>query len=267
MSALETDIDALYALPLPAFTSARNALAKSLSGEARARVKALEKPAVVPWAVNQVYWRDRPAYTRLMAAGARLRTEQIAALTGRPAGLRDAAAEHRGALASAVAAALQASRQHGAHPSADDLSRMLESISLAPELAVAPGRFTEAVQPAGFEALAGVTPVAHSGRAPSSTHPPSPVPGPESRPNPETAAAHARAAAAALATRREAEADVEDARTRLANAELEEADARKAADAARRQLTQAEHAAQTARVLVERARADLAQREERLRSL
>ena len=52
MSALETRIDALYALPLADFTEARNALAKSLPGEERARVKRLEKPTVVPWATG-----------------------------------------------------------------------------------------------------------------------------------------------------------------------------------------------------------------------
>jgi hypothetical protein len=37
---------------------------------------------------------------------------------------------------------------------------MLEALSLAPELPAQPGRFTEQLQPAGFEALAGITPSA-----------------------------------------------------------------------------------------------------------
>jgi hypothetical protein len=58
VSALDAKIDDLYKLPLSEFTSARNALAKTLGKDDGAKiVKALEKPTVVPWAVNQVYWR------------------------------------------------------------------------------------------------------------------------------------------------------------------------------------------------------------------
>ena len=48
MSALDAKIDDLYQLGLSEFTSARNALAKSLSGAEAKRVKALPKPTVVP---------------------------------------------------------------------------------------------------------------------------------------------------------------------------------------------------------------------------
>ena len=58
--------------PLADFTSSRNALAKSLSGDEAKRVKALAKPTLVPWAVNQVYWRARSVYERLLKAGDRL---------------------------------------------------------------------------------------------------------------------------------------------------------------------------------------------------
>ena len=83
MSALDAKIDDLYRQPLGEFTGARNALAKTLTGDEAKRVKALAKPTVVPWAVNQVYWRARAAYDRLMKSGERLRKAQIAALEGR----------------------------------------------------------------------------------------------------------------------------------------------------------------------------------------
>ena len=66
MSALDAKIDDLYRAPLNDFTAARNALAKSLSGEEAKRVRGLAKPTLVPWAVNQVYWKARATYDRLM---------------------------------------------------------------------------------------------------------------------------------------------------------------------------------------------------------
>jgi hypothetical protein len=44
---------------------------------------------------------------------------------------------------------------------------MLEALSVSPESADRPGRWTELVQPAGFEALAGVQPAAKPARATS----------------------------------------------------------------------------------------------------
>ena len=158
VSALDDSIDRLYGLPLAEFTSARNALAKSTGGPEGARIKRLEKPTVVPWSVNQVYWHDRPLWTRLMRAGQALRTAQIAALKGRNADVRTTSAEHRAVLGDAVNRALAFAREHNANPPTDQLSRMLEALSLAPELPGTPGRFVELVQPSGFEALAGVTP-------------------------------------------------------------------------------------------------------------
>jgi hypothetical protein len=61
------EIDRLYQLPLGEFTPARNALAKEL-GKTDARIKNLQKPNVPAWAVNQLYWRERPLYDRLIKA-------------------------------------------------------------------------------------------------------------------------------------------------------------------------------------------------------
>jgi len=158
VSALDAKIDDLYRLPLGEFTGARNALAKSLSGAEAKRVKALPKPTVVPWAVNQVYWRARATYDRLMKSGEKLRTAQIAALEGRNADLRAAGDAHRRAISEAVAEAERLSAASGAKPGTDALARTFESLSLATSAPEAPGRLTEALQPAGFEALLGVTP-------------------------------------------------------------------------------------------------------------
>jgi hypothetical protein len=156
VSALDAKIDELYRLPLAEFTSARNALAKTSPKDDAKIVKALEKPTVVPWAVNQLYWRARATYDRLMKSGEKLRSAQIAALEGRAADVRAASETHRRAIAEAVAEAERLASASGAKPGADPLARTFESLSLATSAPGQPGRLTDALQPAGFEALAGL---------------------------------------------------------------------------------------------------------------
>ena len=155
---LDTKIDDLYQQPLDAFTAARNTLAKSLTGADAQRVRHLAKPAVVPWAVNQVYWRARAAYDRLIKNGERLRKAQIAALEGRSADIAAASDAHRRAVAEAVAEAERIAASAGSRPGADALARTFEALSLAPAPLESPGRLTQPLQLAGFEALAGITP-------------------------------------------------------------------------------------------------------------
>ena len=69
---LDAKIDDLYRQPLDAFVPARNALAKTLTGADATRVRALAKPTVVPWAVNQVYWQARSVYDKAIKSGERL---------------------------------------------------------------------------------------------------------------------------------------------------------------------------------------------------
>jgi hypothetical protein len=170
MSALDSSIDDLYQQPLNEFTQARNTLAKSLSGADAKRVRALAKPTLVPWAVNQVYWRARGAYDRLMKSGERLRTAQIAALEGRDADVRAATETHRRAIADAVREAERLAATAGSKPSPDALARSFEALSLASGSPEPPGRLTQPLQPAGFEALAGVKPQVGSPKAGRDTH-------------------------------------------------------------------------------------------------
>lgn len=160
MSSADDSIDNLYKQPLSEFTAARNALAKSLSKDEAKRVRALAKPNLVPWAINQVYWRARSVYDRLLKAGDRLRKAQIAALEGKSVDVRAASDAHRHAIAEAVAEAERQAGASGSKPSADALTRSFEALSLAAEPPEPHGRFTEAMQPAGFEALVGVNPFA-----------------------------------------------------------------------------------------------------------
>jgi hypothetical protein len=153
---LESRIDALYSSALSGFVEARTALARTLTGADAQRVRKLPKPTVVPWAVNQVYWRARPVWNALIKSGERLHDAQVAALEGRAADLRAATEAHRRAIAEAVKKAEHIASEEGVRPATDALARTLEALSLKHGVE-APGRLTTALEPAGFEALAGVT--------------------------------------------------------------------------------------------------------------
>lgn len=157
MSTIESRIDDLYRGPLGEFVSARKALASELAGDERRRVQELKKPTTVPWAANQVYWRARPEFDRLIKTGAALRKAQVAALKGRSADVREAVSVHREAVADVVAKAIALASGADVHPDRDALTQTFEALSLAssPE---APGRLTQPLRPGGFEMLAGVAP-------------------------------------------------------------------------------------------------------------
>jgi hypothetical protein len=157
MPSLESSIDRLYRGPFDGFVAARTELAKTLSGDDVQRVKRLQKPTAVPWAVNQVYWHARPVFDRLLKSGAALRSAQIAALGGRSADVRGAAAAHRTAIAGAVTEALRLAVSGAVHTNADALSQTFEALSLAITQTEPAGRLTKPLRPAGFEALAGIT--------------------------------------------------------------------------------------------------------------
>ena len=107
---LDSRIDDLYKLPPDEFVSARTALAKSLTGEEARRVKALVKPTIVPWSVNQVSWHSRDVSSRLLKAGEKLRDAQLTALKGKASDVRGATTAHRQAVADAVKTASQLAR-------------------------------------------------------------------------------------------------------------------------------------------------------------
>ena len=156
MPSLESGIDSLYQEPLEQFVAARLALAKTLTRDEARVVKQLPKPTVAAWAVNQVYWRSRPVYDRLIKSGKKLRSAQIAALNGRSVDMREVVDEHRAAVAAAVAEASRLAADVDAKPNPDELSRTFEALSLEAARAEPAGRLSKALQPAGFEALAGI---------------------------------------------------------------------------------------------------------------
>ena len=169
---LEDDVDALFKLPLAEFTAARNALAAGLKKAGKPReaehVKALVKPSISAWAVNQLYWKHRDAFEGLIAAGKRLGTAQASQLAGRAADLRDLLAARREALSDLARSAAALLRDAGHNPTPDMMRRVTTTLEALSTYASSPngppqGRLTTDLDPPGFESLTALIP--NTGRA------------------------------------------------------------------------------------------------------
>lgn len=157
------DVDTLFKLPLAEFTAARNALVARLRKTGRQAeandVKALAKPSVSAWVVNQLYWQHRDLFDRLIEAGDRVRRAHASRVASDPA--RGLAAERRDAVMALEKAAADIARD-GDHGTARDLMRRvtstLEALSIYGSQPGAPaaGRLTQDLEPPGFEAAASV---------------------------------------------------------------------------------------------------------------
>jgi len=164
MPKLDDDIDALFKLPLTEFVGARKALAARLKqnglvSEAEG-VKALAKPSISAWTVNQLYRRHREAFDELIATGQRFRKAQV---TGKMVNMREALDARREALSHLSDLATEALRDAGHNPSLDILRRIsttLEALSVATSLSdrTSLGRLTHDIDPPGFDSLGSFTP-------------------------------------------------------------------------------------------------------------
>ena len=164
---VEVDVDALFSLPLTEFIPARNALAARLKANGHAdeasRVKAIPKPTVSAWSANQLYWKHRDAFDRLISAGRHFREAQASQATGNATDLRGAGEQRRDALEELLrdAARLMSDAGHSASPETiRRIGTTLEAMSvyaLLPD-APAPGRLTADVDPPGFDTLAALMP-------------------------------------------------------------------------------------------------------------
>jgi len=161
------EVDQLFQIPLSEFTSARNTLTAKLKKEGDAeradRVKTLGKPSISAWVANQLYWRQRKPFERLLAAGEQFRQAQMAQLGGRSADLRAPLEARREALGELTGLAAEVLRNAG-HPASPDTMRRvtttLEALATYGEQpdAPQPGRLTADVDPPGVEALAALVP-------------------------------------------------------------------------------------------------------------
>lgn len=154
MATVDDEIDRLYQGPLAAFTAARNALAKQAGGRA-SEVRALSKPNTAAWAVNQLFWHERPVFDALAAASERRRAAHVQRIGGRETDVAAAEARHQTALAearAAVHARLTVAGETLSPATVAAIDRTLEAIP-APEIQ---GRLTRPLEPVGFGMLAGL---------------------------------------------------------------------------------------------------------------
>jgi hypothetical protein len=250
---LDAEIDRLYGVPLDEFVADRDALTKQLTRagerESAARVKALRKPTVGAWALNQALRRRRKERDALLATAERLRSAQEALLAGGdPGELREATREER-ALTSTLADSAEAiaSEAGKSGPALRDRVRAtLHAAALDPEARaeLEVGRFTREREAVGLGAF-GAAPTAPT---PAPTRQKRSSPGPARKPatrkraraaaKPARPPTGARAGAKADPASRDAasrdaasrEAAARDAR--LAEAEQELSEAREAHEAA-----------------------------------
>ena len=242
-------------MPLGEFTAARNALAAQLKKDGRAEeangVKALAKPSASAWVVNQLYWRHRESFNRLLAAGERLRRAHVGQMAGDA--VRDPVIARREAMTELTRLAELILLRDGNHSATRDLMRRvtstleaLSSYASSPDAPVA-GRLTDDLQPPGFEAVAGLLP--QSGKA---------------RRQLQMPLRHAQPATNRGSSAAAARRDEKDRKELVAAAKAAVRDAERALSAARKQAERAAAKAETAAKRAEEIEAQRAQIEKQL---
>lgn len=239
-NAVEQAADELYGLAPGEFTSARDARAKELRSagdrEAANAVKALRKPTVAAWALNQLSRRKGKDLDRLLAAGEKLRAAQEELLAGGDrSAFQDAAARERELVAELTAAAAELAGEAGEHGTGleEKVAATLHAAALDEETAaeLRAGRLLrerEAI--GGFGAAA----------------PPS-EPAPAPRREPAKAAKTRRPKGADADRRKDAERrEAAEQRQRLAAARTDERHARRELEAAEKALKSAATRAEAA---------------------
>ena len=242
-------IEALYRLPLDEFTAARNALAKR-SGSDGAAIRALTKPPLAAWAVNQLYWKDRDQYEDLVRAAEEMRKAHKAVIQGKRGDLRSAGREHERATEAALKSTIGLLKAAG-HPVTESTRQaILNTLRALPSTEPA-GQLTKTLTPGGFEMLAGITaapaPAARKGASKA-------APAANEAARKAGPAKADREAARLREQKAAAEKAIRDADQRARQAEFEVARSRRDATKAERRLEQARQA-------LEEAQAELADAE------
>lgn len=159
---VDTIIDSLYALEPDAFTSARDeqaaALRRAGDRDAAKTVKALRRPTVAAWAVNQLVRRHPDKVDELLQVTGELGDAQRDALTGGERDLRAVSERRQELLDELLTMARhvidESGRSSPAHE--DDIARTLQATT-DPDLGrqLRAGRLTTALEP--VSALEGLT--------------------------------------------------------------------------------------------------------------
>ena len=122
----------LYALPLEEFTNARNALAKELAAggdkAAAEALRALRKPGVPAWAVNQVARRDPKGIAELFDTGKQLRAAQQKLIrSGDTGAVKEATMAERRVVRTLVNKAKEVLAEGGHTPNEATLDRIADT--------------------------------------------------------------------------------------------------------------------------------------------
>jgi hypothetical protein len=178
----------LYGLPLDEFTKERDELAKDLrtagKKDAADEVKALRKPTVSAWTVNQLARRHPQELKALVKAGDEMRKAQRAAVGGRgPQALRDATRSHRDRLDDLTSTARHELGAEGA--TLQRVAQTLRAASVDKEAskALLSGTLTADFEQAGFGPLLAAVPPSALKRRPKPKAKPKPPPKPKPDPN------------------------------------------------------------------------------------
>lgn len=146
----EDAVVALYQAPFAEFVAERKRLAAEVKAagdkEGSTRLSKLARPPVSAWAVNQLWWKERDDFERLIAVAARVK-----------AGERDASKAHREQLSRLGKHAARLLQEAGNAATEATLRRVSTTLSaiaaqgnFAPD---APGALSADRDPPGFEAL------------------------------------------------------------------------------------------------------------------
>jgi hypothetical protein len=161
------EADRLFALPLDEFTAARNELARRLKkdgdAETAEQVRALAKPSVAAWAVNQLARKEPEAVRSLLNLASRLRNAQERSLKGERAAdeLRAAQAEERDVIRTLTQRAgdiLREAERPASGTTLERVSSLLRAAAVAEpgRTSLREGRLTGDVEVSGFDAFAGL---------------------------------------------------------------------------------------------------------------
>jgi len=292
-TAQESEIATLYRLPLAGWTASRNALATRLRGAGRKAeaeaVKALVKPSLSAWAINQLFGQEGERMAALLDAGRQARSAQRDAVAGRGAeAFREALTAARRLAEELRRLAVALLAREGKAPGAEIVLRIatnLEALAFSPSAALAAERgYLDAdLDPPGFEVLAGLQLASAPARPPERRTERPVERKPPERPQPASRLlqfkpAQKETAAEAAARRREeaeaarqarvtakqrerverAEAVVQQAAEKAKARRGEAAEAAREAAQARRQAEEAERRAESAEAELARARENLA---------
>jgi hypothetical protein len=164
LAPIDRELDGLFGVSLDEFTRARNELAKRLEADQdrhAEEVRALRKPTVPAWTINQLTRVDRTGIRALLDAGEELRAAQSRLLAGQDArdAAREAAAHERQAVEQLIERARDILKDADRPPTAAVLDRVGTTLRAAAvtdegrEL-LETGRLTTELEPPGFDAFA-----------------------------------------------------------------------------------------------------------------